>query len=317
MRLRHAAIVVAVVVAASRARAESCAPPDILHKFPDDGAKNVPTNAVLLANYAASAEYVGDDKEIVTLRGPDPGGSDIPIDPFFGGSCSTKASPDGGIPLPPGNVCFSKPESLLKLLPPADFEPGGAYTVEWPGLRGLTASRGGGANVTFTVGDGRDVQAPFFEGLQKIEWDVGREHDECTGSEQDRPYFDLSPGSATDDFGRALLKLVVFQTLGPNISGSDEPVPVAAVPLPPPGKPVRIERSIDNGSGRVCFAAHVEDLAGNASGGGDREVCATTIAPPFFYGCRVSFPAPARSISTSPLALLLLLAARRRHRSPS
>lgn len=314
MRLRGAAIAIAVIASPAPARAEDCAPPNILHKFPDDGATGVPTNAILLAQYAPSAQYVGDDKEAVTFRGPDPGGSEIPIDPFFGGSCSTSVSPDDG-GLPPGNVCYSDKESLLKLLPPGDLEPGGAYTVQWPGLRGLTAGRGGGAKITFTVGDGPDSQAPFFEGLEKIEWDVDRERDDCTDSEQDRPYFDLTPGSVDDDFGRDLLKLVIYQTHGPNISVADEPVPVAAVPLPEPGKPVRIERSIDNANGPVCFAAHVEDLAGNASGG-STEVCTTTIRPPFFYGCGVP-PASAQRIGAWPLSLLLLLAARRRHRSLS
>jgi hypothetical protein len=330
VRLRTAAIGIAVALSADPVGAEICARPDLIDTFPPDGAKNVPTNAVLTAHYAPTAVH---GEENVTLRGPDPGGSEISVG-FKDDSCAN--------PLEPGSFCFNENEGHLVLRPPTDLEPGGAYTVTWPGLLGEnTTTRGNGGKVTFTVGDGPDVEPPKFRGLEKIFWDVDRERDECTEDQQDRFYFDLTPGPVSDDFGKELLALRVFQTKGPTLRG--ERIKVALLPFPTDGNPVRTEISVSNATGEVCFAAQVEDLKcpdapppsssadggtgsgetscpGRYSGGADKEVCATTISPPFFYGCALAPPSHDASGSALasrawPLALLLLLAVRRRHRA--
>jgi hypothetical protein len=323
VRLKRAAVGVAVALATSVARAEPCALPDLVDAFPADGASNVPTNAVLTAHYAATAEYVDEN---VTLNGPNPGGSDITVGFKADGACVD--------PLP-GSFCFNKNEGLLNLRPPdtSPLEPDGSYTVEWPRLRGTsTTSRGDGKTVTFTVGDGPDLEPPKFDGLRKVFWDLDRERDECTDAEQDRFYFDLTPGRASDDFGIESLRLKIFQTRGPTVPEGKR-IPVAVFPFPENDEPVRVKLSVTSATGDVCFAAQVEDLKPgcpeddptcvlNFSPGADKEICTTTTAPPFFYGC--AFEPRGRDAGRSasrpsawPFALLLLLAARRRHRSPS
>lgn len=302
---RGAALTAAVLCAATHARADQCTSSDIMYTLPANGATDVPSNATLVAQYPPDTAYVD---EPVTFNGPNPGGSDIPIDPVP--SCAD---------LSPGNFCFSDSEALLKLMPPEDLVPGGNYTVKWPGLRGLTASKGRGKTVTFTVGADPDVTPPTFQGLQGVSWDIDRSKDDCTNQEVDRFAFDLTPGDATDDFGKDLLTLVVDQTLGPNIPASAPPVQVARVRLPERGQTARVELSLDDGAGDVCFAAFVLDLVnGHApSNGNDKQVCTTTTRPPFFYGCGVAPFGGARG-RAAPLALLLLsLAWRRRHRPTS
>lgn len=312
MQIARAATSLAVVLVAHAARAADCAPPEILDMFPPDGATNVPTNAILSAHYSPSSQWVGGEHEVVTLHGPDPGGEDIPVDPLP--DCTP---PEGMDRFPPGNYCWSGSEGLLKLRPPEDLRAGSAYTVEWPGLRGLTASRGAGRTVTFTVGDGPDVESPKFAGLENVEWDVGRSKDECIDSEADRFLFDLTPGEASDDFGTESLALVVYETRGPNIGPSSPPEQVAFLPFPVKRDPTRIELSLDDGKGPVCFAARAQDLIGNSSTGADKQVCATTKKPPFFYGCAMTAPRFATTTAAPALLLLLSLAALRRHRSPS
>ena len=111
--------------------------------------------------------------------------------------------------------------------------------------------------MTFKVGDGPDTSAPTFDGLKKIFWDLDREQDECTNAQQDRFYFDLTPGSVSDDFDRELLALRIFQTKGPTL-GPSEREKIALVPLPPQGESVRVELSVTDATGDVCFAA-IED----------------------------------------------------------
>jgi hypothetical protein len=319
VRLSHAAVGIAVALSASIARAELCAAPDLIETFPADGASNVPTNTILRARYAPTAAYLD---EVVTFRGPDPGGSEITVG--FRPEDTTCVAPL------PGSFCFNAAEGLLNLRPPADLEPGRAYTVEWPRLRGVgTASRGNGDTVTFTVGDGPDLEAPHFDGLEKIFWDLDRDRDECTNSEQDRFYFDLTPGRVSDDSDTELLALRVFQTRGPTLTPGKRS-PIALLPFPERDKPVRLELSVSTATGDVCFAAQVEDLKACEDGvpcantsSADREICTTTTAPPFFYGCAIEpagrdAPRSARAASRPWLfALLLLLAARRRHRAHS
>ncbi len=76
----------------------------------------------------------------------------------------------------------------------------------------------------------------------------------------------------------------MFQTFGP---GLDAPAPVEVRAIPP-GNTVRVTRTVDETTGHVCFAALVRDLTGKTSASADRTVCADTIKPPFFYGCRVA-----------------------------
>lgn len=328
----RAAVVIAVASSASPAKADVCAEPDIIETFPHDRdqdviATNVPTNAILTARYAPTAQYIDEN---VTLHGPDPGGLDITVGFKPDEACVS--------PTEPGSFCFNKNEGLLVLRPPADLEPGGRYTVEWPQLRGTsTASRGQGRKVTFEVGDGPDVQAPKFDGLVKAFWDLDRERDECTNAEQDRFYFDLTPGPVSDDFDTELLALRVFQTKGPTLGPKDREK-IALVPFPQKGDSVRVKLSVTSATGDVCFAAQAEDMKRcldaselapgqddpcltKRSGGADKEVCVTTTAPPFFYSCAVAAPGSDAPSSVPgirrawPFALLLLLTARRRHRA--
>jgi hypothetical protein len=314
-----AAIVVAVALASGPAKADLCVRPDLIDAFPPDGAENVPTNAVLTAHYAPTAEYVDEN---VTLHGPDPGGSDITV--------GFRSEDTECVDPLPGSFCFNRAEGLINLRPPADLEPGRGYTVEWPGLRGVgTASRGDGRTVTFAVGEGPDLLAPRFEGLTKVSWDLDRERDQCTEGEQDRFYFDLALSHVSDDFGVDLLSLRVFQTKGPTLAPGKRDK-VALVPIPAEGDTVRVELSVSDATGDVCFAAQVEDLKppchddtceDRFSAGADKEVCAATKAPPFFYGCGVSRSrngvGDRSPLARASMALFLLLAARRRHRPVS
>jgi hypothetical protein len=186
-----------------------CGKPDLLAAFPDDGAEGVPTNAVLSARYSPTAEYLG---ELVELRHP--AGTDEPVD-----------------------AEWSSATGLLTVNPPEGLVAGDEYTIAWPRLRGIgTASLGRGRQATFTVGSGADTAPPRFEGLQGVEWDVDRERDDCTDSLEERFIFDLTAGSASDDFPGDLLTLRVFQTSGPGISSASGAEPVLVTPLPPRGK---------------------------------------------------------------------------------
>jgi hypothetical protein len=78
---------------------------------------------------------------------------------------------------------------------------------------------------------------------------------------------------------------VVFQTAGPTIGAGAEPRPLLARALPAAGGRVRVELPPAEAVGRICFAALVRDLVGRTSGGGEREICVATVAPPFFVGC--------------------------------
>jgi len=219
----------------------------------------------------------------------------------------------------PVDAEWSPATGLLTVTPPEGLAPGDEYTMEWPRLRGLgTASLGRGLSATFTVGAGPDEAPPRFDGLDRVEWDLERERDDCTESLEERFVFDLLPGDAGDDFPRELLVLHVFQTRGPDVTQAEGAEPVLVTPLPRHGKTVRIHRSIGDGEGKVCFAAFVADLAGRTSGGTDRERCVETTAPPFFYGCHLALapgpgPGPGSTTSLAALGLLVLPLLRRRH----
>jgi hypothetical protein len=267
-----------------------CGRPDLEDTFPPENAVNVPTNATLTAHYAQTAEYSG---EVVTLD--QKGGADQTLDATFDDS-----------------------QGLLQATP-GSLSPGADYVVSWPALKGVgTASLGSSAKIAFTAGSGPDTETPSFTGLANLDWDVARRHDACTGSTEERFVFDVTPGPAEDDFGLDELALVVFQTRGPGIGPSDPPVQVAVKPLPVRGDSVRVERSIGDASGEVCFAALVRDLVGHMSAGADKVLCAKTTAPPFFYGCRFTPTTPGDTGGgAAATALLLSFLARRRHRRAS
>lgn len=277
-------VVAGVLCIPAPAWAAPCGKPDLLYALPPNGADNVPTDATPSAIYVRTADYLGED---VSLDRAD--GTQVP-----------------------GEISFDPAEAILTFKPDAPLEPGQTYTAHWPELRGIaTASKGTGKDVTFTVGQGPDSAAPVFDGLTGVDWDVQRERDSCTNSIAERFVFDLDLSTASDDSGRDALGLVVFQTSGPGV-GAPEPVEVRAIPS---GNTVRVTRSIDEATGHICFAALVRDLTGKTSASANRTVCADTIKPPFFYGCRVaSGRRPADDGWLGVLALGALALVRRRAR---
>ncbi len=270
-------LVAAATLLARGARADSCGTADLLDAYPPDGAKSVPTNAVLTAHYAPNAQY---DGETVTLK-------------------------HGDAPKENVDAVFDETQGLLSVTPVVPLVAGDTYEIAWPGLRGIdTASRGKGETVTLTASAVVDRAAPIFDGLRSITWDVRRERDDCTGSLEDRFAFDLTPGQATDDAGTESLELVVFQTKGPRVDATGAREQIQISPFPAAGKSVEVDLPIGDAEGNVCFAALVRDLVGNVSSA-DREVCTATTAPPFFYGCSVSRPGTAHA-SLGRLAPFLL-----------
>jgi hypothetical protein len=285
----------AVLAPAMTARAATCAQPDVLDAVPVDKAASVPPNASLFAHYEASAEYVNED---VTLT-PD-------------GSVAEAFA--AGDPLHPDAVKWDGTQGLLTFTPPDPF-PAGAYTLEWPALRGLnSAGRGLGAIIHFTVGAADDVAPPSFAGLTGVTWDLERQTNDCTDSLENRFVFTLALAPADDDGGRGNLTLVVFQSAGSGVDGGA--VPVLTMPLPGVGKPATVKLSVAEATGHVCFAAIARDLRGQISTSGNQTVCVDTIAPPFFRGCAVGEGAGRGGAGTlaGTLALLaLVVLARRRH----
>ena len=278
-RVAGAGLFAALCFASLASRAAPCGRPDVDDTFPPNGSDGVPRNADLAAHYGAPADYVD---EPVSLVGPD---GEVPVD-----------------------IVYDEAESMLRALPNVDLVPG-LHTVAWPGLRGVATSRGLGLTVEFTVGDQSDEQAPSFSGLKTIEWDLKREQDECTDSVEDRFFFDLGVGSASDDSDPSLLAVVVFQTR--LASGqSSAPEQVAVRPMPD-SRRIRVERPA-MGEGKVCFAAVTRDLVNNVSGGGDKQVCVETTEPPFFDGCSLRGRTRHGGALALALAFSLMLLARRR-----
>jgi hypothetical protein len=246
-------ILFAALSLATRASfAAPCGRPDVDYAFPPSDSEDVPTNADLYAHYRSPADYV--DEEVL-VTGPQ---GDVPVD-----------------------VAYDEAESMLRAFPLIDLVPG-PHVVKWPALRGVATSRGLGLTVEFSVGSEPDEESPRFSGLTSIDWDLSRELDECTDTYEDRFWFDLGIGSASDDMDPSLLAVVVFQTRFAGREGS-RPEQVAVRPMPK-NRSVRVERPA-MGEGKVCFAAITRDLVYNVSGGGDQEVCVETTEPPFFDGC--------------------------------
>jgi hypothetical protein len=286
----------AVIITSTSARADTCGKPDLIATFPGENATSVPQNARLSAYYAPNAVY--DDEPVVLVR--DGTADEVP-------------------------ATFDAAEVALHVMPPEGLESSSNYVIQWPGLHGTgTTSLGTGKDVEFTVSSETDDAAPEFDGLTGLEWDVGRYRDDCADTMVERFQFDLRVGHADDDANSKNLALIVFQTRGPNQSENDAPRPVAVTPYPGEGATVRVERSLSDGGGLVCFAALVRDLVPeHAPSGAEVEVCSNTTLPPFFYGCAMRTSA-LRSGDSGALAvwppvmtaIALSLSMRLRHRRP-
>lgn len=265
---RWARVTIALSVLLLQHRADAaCNRPDLVFVVPPDGASAVPPNAKLFARYRSNATYTGED---ITLSGA------------------------GGEQVLSGE--WSEAETLLGVTP-VELMPGEQYSVEWPRLRGVNSgSLGKGASVEFTVGTALDEAPPEFEGLSGVSWDVDRERDDCTDNLEDRYLFDLELGAASDDGGRESLMVVVFQTKGPNVDES-APEPISVQRIPSPGSRLRVERTLGDGEGDVCFAAVARDLTGKVSASGAKVVCTETVAPPFFEGCSSAPGRPAGGVA--------------------
>jgi hypothetical protein len=252
--------------------AAPCGRPDVDVTFPPSDATVVPSNAQLAAHYASPALY---DDEPVSLT--DANGEEVPI-----------------------SVTWDEADTMLRALPASELLVG-YHELVWPGLRSLTgAGVGRGRTVGFFVRGEPDQTPPVFHGLSDIAWDLSRDRDPCLDRLEDRFSFQLALGEASDDAAIELLAVQVFETRDPAASDA-EPTRVALRAWPENGK-LELRRPA-NKAGKTCFAAVVQDLVGNVSGGGEREVCAKTKKPPFFDGCSV-----ARSQSRSLMSLWLLAA---------
>ena len=285
-----ACALVAGVVFAPAARAGVCGQPVLLDAVPPDMATDVPPNASLTAHYDASAQYLGEDVVLTP-----PGGVDEVVPSTFDAT-----------------------EGLLTFTPTAPLTPG-AYTLAWPGLRGLNAAaKGLGATVHFTVGTADDVAPPSFDGVTGVTWDLERESNDCTKSLEDRMVFELALAPADDDGGRDGLTLVIFQSAGSGVAvdAGAAPVPVQTMAMPAPGKTAEVKLTVGEATGHVCFAALARDLTGKTSNGGSHTVCVETTAPPFFRGCAVADAGTRadRAAALLVLASSLALASRRRRR---
>lgn len=281
MRLRAAALgLLGAWAVPEMAGAAPCGRPDVEATFPPAQAEEVPNNAQLSAHYAAPAAY---DEEPVELTDGD--GAAVAV-----------------------MVSFDQALSLLRAVP-AEPLVAGPHRLVWPGLRGVAgAGVGRGATVSFTVAATSDAAAPMFDGLLNVDWDLSRERDPCLDRLEDRFVFRFRVGAVSDDAGARLSSLLLFETRDP--AAPDRPVPtqVALRPFPQDGT-LEVRRPA-SAAGTTCFAAVAQDLVGNVSGGGEREVCVTTQLPPFFDGCALR-PAKSSSSAASWLALFVCVARRR------
>ncbi len=241
------------------AHAAPCGVPDLVDMVPPDGATAVPLNATLSAHYMASADYLGEDVELV--------------------------HPDR--PKEMLKARFDPTEVQLSVTPTEPLVAGGAYVVRWPSLRGLNASTPGyGGEAHFTAGTTEDVASPTFAGVTGVQWDLEREQNDCTDELEERYVFDIALGDAADDGGRDGLTLLLFQTSG---SGAMEmTVPVSTRAIPPAGATAQVKLPTRDSVGHVCFAALVRDTTNRVSQSGAAEACVDTVAPPFFRGCNVA-----------------------------
>jgi hypothetical protein len=267
--------------------AAPCGRPDVDLTFPPLDASDVPNNAQLSAHYASPALY---DDEPVSLT--DSNEQEVAI-----------------------AVSYDEAESTLRASPEEPLA-SGFHQLVWPGLRSLSSGgMGRGSTVGFFVQNGEDTAAPRFAGLSKIDWDLSRDSDPCLDRLEDRFVFELELGPASDDAGTGLLQLLVFETVDPAAPSQTEPSRVALSAVPENGK-LEIKRPAKK-AGKTCFAAVVQDLVGNVSGGGEVEVCAKTKRPPFFDGCTLAQTPPAGSSTNDRVWVFLALALGLRRRGSS
>ena len=248
----------ALALASAAAAAAPCGRPDVDLTFPHNDAQSVPTNALFSAHYASPALY---DDEAVSVT--DSAGLEVPV-----------------------TVAYDDAESTLHAMPDQPLGDG-SHQIAWPGLRGVSGGGvGRGSTIKFFVQSTTDVAPPTFVGLFEIEWDLARDRDPCLDRLDDRFVFTLKVGAATDDAGADLLALQLFQTRDPLAPNQTGPTKVGVRAWPGDGS-VEVRRPAGK-AGQTCFAAIVQDLLGNVSGGGEREVCIKTKKPPFFDGCSLS-----------------------------
>jgi hypothetical protein len=277
-----------------------CASPELLDTIPPDGASNVPQSwstrpglPPLVARYDIGAVHNG-EPVVFQLASDPPRGCDSDFGPWcLAGSWDSQSL-------------------TLTITPNEPFLAGQSYRVVWPGLRSITDSNFQGADtvVEFTVGYYGDGEAPSFAGLTRVDWDFERKYDSCSDTEAERYLFDVSLDAPSDDGGAELLMLRVFQTEGSTLFGVPTEVHVQRYSGE---NTVRFKRPISAGVGRVCFSALVSDPGGNFStSSANREVCTTTLRPPFFEGCALGRTGPGRTpCSLWLLGFSLLVAVRR------
>jgi hypothetical protein len=247
-----------VPLVALSAAAAPCGRPDVDVTFPPHDATNVPPNAQLAAHYSSPALY---DDEPAILTDAQGNSSEL-------------------------STSFDEADAMLRASP-AEPLSAGFYSVVWPALRSVSSGGvGRGSSVDFFVQDGSDTASPRFEGLTRLDWDLSRDNDPCLDRLDERFVFQLELGPASDDAGANLLAVLVFQTKDPLVAGDERPRRVLLSALPENGK-LEVRRPASK-AGKTCFAAVVQDLVGNVSGGGEVELCAKTKKPPFFDGCSVS-----------------------------
>jgi hypothetical protein len=275
----------AALCLAGSARAAPCGRPDVDLTFPPADAMGVPSDAVFAAHYASPALY---DEEPVSLS--DASGNALGV-----------------------ALAFDQANSLLRATPSEPLREG-LHHISWPGLRGVSGSGvGRGSSSSFSVKPEPDVAAPSFAGLSGIDWDLSRDRDPCLDKLEDRFVFRLEVGAADDDAGAGLLSLLVFETRDPAAPDRVEPNQVALRAFPQQGM-VEVRRPAGE-AGETCFAAVVQDLRGNVSGGGERQVCVITKQPPFFDGCALRPATHGSRPVTTYVAVALALGLLRRGRS--
>jgi hypothetical protein len=262
------------------AAAAPCGRPDLRAAFPGDGATEVPIDATLAAVYAETADYLAEPVELSSA----------------GATLTLSAE-------------FDASERRL-FVRSAALEPNTTYSIHWPALRGLSsAGHGLGKTVEFATSAQTDQLAPEFGGIRRLEWDLVQVKDECTDELEPRFRFDFELAPSSDDSSRDSLALLLFQTRGRAVQDG-APRLLRQLSVPEDAK-TRLDLTVGESSGHVCFAAVVRDLVGRISPTGSDEHCVVTTAPPFFYGCQMLARAPQTSGLVG-YALLCVLVARRR-----
>lgn len=257
--------------------AAPCGRPDVDVTFPPNDAAGVPINAAFAAHYAAPAAYANEPVDMT-----DAAGNAVAL-----------------------TTSFDEIDSMLRATPDQLLS-AGTYDIVWPGLRGVNggAGVGRGSTTSLSVTGTTDVAAPIFAGLTDIKWDLARERDPCLDRLDDRFVFQLAVGHGSDDAPVEFLALQVFETKDPISPDDTAPGQVGLRAWPKDGM-IEVKRPATQ-AGQTCFAAIALDLRGLVSGGGEREVCVKTKKPPFFDGCAIAAPGPARPTPIAAWAVALV-----------